>query len=138
MGPCPVCHPESEKILWQDDRCRVVLVGDPDYPGFCRVIWGEHVKEMTDLTEPERAHLMAVVYATEETLRVVLRPDKINLASLGNQVPHLHWHVIPRFADDAHYPDPVWSARKRDVPPSSVAATELARQLAQHLTGHLD
>ena len=47
-------------------------------------------------------------------LRTVLAPDKINLASLGNVVPHLHWHVIPRFADDAHFPAPVWAARARD------------------------
>ena len=49
----------------------------------------------------------------ERVLRAELAPDKINLATLGNQVPHLHWHVIPRFADDAHFPDPVWAARRR-------------------------
>lgn len=138
MEPCPLCHPEKETILWQDDRCRVILAGEPDYPGFSRVIWGEHVKEMTDLTEPERAHMMAVVYATEEALRAVLRPDKVNLAALGNQAPHLHWHVIPRYADDAHYPNPVWSVRKRDTHPRPVTGTELARQLARHLEEHLD
>jgi diadenosine tetraphosphate (Ap4A) HIT family hydrolase len=42
-----------------------------------------------------------------------MNPDKINLASLGNVVPHLHWHVIPRFADDAHFPSPVWAQAQR-------------------------
>lgn len=125
-------------VLWQDKRCRVILVGDPDYPGFCRVIWGEHVKEMTDLSEPDRAHLLAVVFATEVVLRKLLHPDKINLASLGNQVPHLHWHVIPRFADDAHFPDPVWAVRKRDARASLVDRVELARKLARHLGDKLD
>ena len=37
-----------------------------------------------------------------------------NLASLGNLVPHLHWHVIPRFASDSHYPQPIWGTRQRD------------------------
>ena len=40
-------------------------------------------------------------------------PAKVNLASLGTQVPHLHWHVIPRFTDDPHYPQPIWSTARR-------------------------
>ena len=138
MNSCPLCHPENETVLWQDDRCRVILVDDADYPGFCRVIWGEHVKEMTDLTEPERAHLMAVVFATEEILREMLQPAKINLASLGNQVPHLHWHVIPRFTDDAHFPDPVWAVRKRDTRPVLIDRLALTVKLTQRLSDQLD
>lgn len=114
LTTCPLCAPAGEDVLWLDARCRVVLVGDPDYPGFCRVIWHAHVREMTDLAPADRAHVMAVVFRLEAALRSVLEPAKINLASLGNQVPHLHWHVIPRFADDAHFPDPVWAARRRD------------------------
>lgn len=138
MKPCALCHPENENILWQDDRCRVILVEDPDYPGFCRVIWGAHVKEMTDLTKPERSHLMAVVFVTEEILRETMHPDKINLASLGNQVPHLHWHVIPRFADDAHFPDPIWVVRKHDTRTHTKTGAELARELAHRLDEQLD
>lgn len=138
MNPCPLCHPKSETVLWRDDRCRVVLAGDADYPGYCRVVWGAHIKEMSDLSEPERAHLMDVVFATEEILRAALSPEKINLASLGNQTPHLHWHVIPRFADDAHYPDPIWSARKRDTPPAPVNGAGLAGHLTQRLADCLD
>jgi diadenosine tetraphosphate (Ap4A) HIT family hydrolase len=61
----------------------------------------------------------------------VLQPDKINLASLGNVVPHLHWHVIPRFADDPHFPNPVWGQRLRDHP--HAAPPELAARLAAAL-----
>ena len=114
MTDCPLCRPEPETVLWSDTRCRAILVDDPDYAGFCRVIWQQHVKEMTDLLEADRARFMTVVFAVEQALRETMHPDKINLASLGNQVPHLHWHVIPRFANDAHFPDPVWATRKRD------------------------
>jgi len=110
---CPLCRRDDETVLWQDARCRVIAVSQPGYPGFCRVIWHEHVREMTDLVPEQRAHLMAVVWAVEEALRQVLDPAKINLASLGNQVPHLHWHVIARFADDAHFPDAIWAAPRR-------------------------
>lgn len=88
---------------------------------------------MSDLGAAERDRLMAVVYAAEQALRDALKPDKINLASLGNQVAHLHWHVIPRFVDDAHFPDPVWSARRRAGVPRSIDAAMLAAGLKQRL-----
>ena len=96
--------------------CHVVLVNDPEHPGFCRVIWNKHVSEMTDLTETDRQRLLQVVCAVEKVLRDVLVPDKINLASLGNVTPHLHWHVIPRYRDDPHFPNPVWGQKLRSAP----------------------
>lgn len=112
---CPLCvPPEAEPILWRDARCRIVEAQDPDYPGYCRVVWHEHVREMSDLVERDRAHLMAVVFAVEAALREALQPEKMNLAALGNQIPHLHWHVIPRFRDDPHFPDAVWASRRRN------------------------
>ena len=104
-----LCNPASEQVLWQDGFCRVTLVDDPDYLGFCRVILERHMSEMTDLSAPERARLMDAVYAAKAALREVLAPDKINLASLGNVVPHLHWHVISRHRDDPHFPKTIWN-----------------------------
>lgn len=101
-------------MLWQSAACRVVRVADPHYPGFCRVIWNEHVKEMTDLTAAQRQYLMAVVFGVEAMIRELFAPDKINLASFGNMTPHLHWHVIPRWRDDRHFPEPVWGSVQRE------------------------
>ena len=111
---CTLCAQAGGEVLWDDGFARVVLAGDADHPGFCRVILKAHAKEMTDLAEADRARLMGIVYAVEGLLRELLAPEKINLASFGNVVPHLHWHVIPRFADDPHFPNSVWSARVRD------------------------
>ena len=58
---------------------------------------------------------MAAVWRTEAAMRRVLRPAKINLASFGNQVPHLHWHVIARFENDAFFPDSIWAAPRREA-----------------------
>jgi diadenosine tetraphosphate (Ap4A) HIT family hydrolase len=110
---CPLCLDAGGEVLWDDGFARVVVAGDADHPGFCRVIVNAHVREMSDLPEPERTRVMQMVFAVERALRDLLKPDKINLASLGNVVPHLHWHVIPRFADDAHFPNAVWGEKKR-------------------------
>lgn len=110
---CELCDGPGGEVLWQDELCRVVAVQVPDYPGFCRVILNRHVAEMSDLPPADQQRLMLVVFVVEAVLRHLMRPDKINLASLGNVVPHLHWHVIPRFHDDAHFPQPIWAAPLR-------------------------
>jgi diadenosine tetraphosphate (Ap4A) HIT family hydrolase len=115
---CELCDQIGGTLLWQDETCRVVQVMDAGYPGFCRVIWKDHVQEMTDLSVAEREHLMGAVFAVEAAIRSSLHPDKINLASLGNLTPHLHWHVIPRFKQDKHFPQPIWGAAQRDEKPS--------------------
>jgi diadenosine tetraphosphate (Ap4A) HIT family hydrolase len=105
---CDLCQPTPHSILWQDDFCRVVLLNDADYPAYCRVELIAHIKEMTDLAPLSQYRLMKVVFAVEAALREVIKPDKINLASLGNKTPHLHWHLIPRFKDDKHFPNSHW------------------------------
>jgi diadenosine tetraphosphate (Ap4A) HIT family hydrolase len=112
---CALCGQDGGEVLWNDGFARVVLVGDADHPGFCRVILNAHEKEMTGLSRIDRSRLMEVVFVVERILRELLVPDKINLASLGNAVPHLHWHIIPRFSDDPHFPNSVWSTKVRDA-----------------------
>lgn len=132
---CELCDTPGGDVLWQDVLCRVVAVEMPDYPGFCRVILNRHAGEMSDLTEAERQRLMSVVFALETALRRLMRPDKINLASLGNVVPHVHWHVIPRFAGDAHFPQPIWAAPLRAGMRHSAPERETLRAaLAEALT----
>jgi diadenosine tetraphosphate (Ap4A) HIT family hydrolase len=115
---CPLCIPPSHEILWQDDFCRVVLLNDADYPAYCRVELLAHVKEMTDLQPSQRAQMMKVVFAVETALREIFNPDKINLASLGNKTPHVHWHVVPRFENDKHFPNSHWGEALRDGCPA--------------------
>ena len=112
---CELCLATEESILWQGQNCRVILVNDSDYPGFCRIIWNEHIKEMTDLSIQMRTEFMNTVFTVENAVRTVMQPDKINLASLGNMTPHLHWHVIPRFKDDKHFPNPIWGVALRKI-----------------------
>ena len=133
---CELCSRTGGELLWRDERCRVIHAAEPGYPGFCRVVWEAHVKEMTDLSDNDRAHLMEVVFAVESVLRELLQPTKINLASLGNHVPHLHWHVIPRFADDPHFPHPVWAASQRS--PLAVQREVNTAALAGALAAALD
>jgi diadenosine tetraphosphate (Ap4A) HIT family hydrolase len=134
---CEFCRGAGGRVLWQDALCRVVEPDEGDYPGFVRVIAQRHVRELTDLPRPERERLMRVVFAVEEAMRESMLPDKVNVASLGNMTPHVHWHVIPRFADDRHFPSPVWAPPQRPAPHRPERAAR-ARQLAHDLPRRLD
>ena len=112
---CPLCVASNEEILLQTEKLRVIAVHNEATPAFCRVIWQAHVAEMTDLSASERHELMEMVYRVEQAMREVLQPTKINLASLGNVVPHLHWHVIARFQADARFPAPIWANAQREA-----------------------
>lgn len=90
---CPLCQQDGGALLWRGSHLRVIEVDDPDYPGFTRVVWNAHIAEMTSLSTHGRELLMRAVWAVEQAQRDVLHPDKVNLAALGNVVPHLHWHV---------------------------------------------
>jgi diadenosine tetraphosphate (Ap4A) HIT family hydrolase len=109
---CELCTTDGGETLYRDAELRIVAVTGADsetYRGFCRVIWNRHIKEMTDLNAAQRSIFMDAVFKLESVLRDQLSPEKMNIASLGNMTPHLHWHVIPRFVGDATFPKPIWA-----------------------------
>lgn len=110
---CAHCAGLNEDRLFEGPDLRVVLVHDTGFDGWCRVIWNDHVSELTDLDQSRRRAVLDAVIAVETALRSELDPWKINIASLGTGAPHLHFHIIPRFEDDPTFPDPVWLEPRR-------------------------
>jgi diadenosine tetraphosphate (Ap4A) HIT family hydrolase len=123
---CDLCAGAGGELVWRDDDWRVIRVADAYFPAFYRVVHQRHVAEFTDLDVAARTRCMALVAAVEQVLRESLAPTKINLASLGNQTPHLHWHVIARFDWDSHFPQPVWGAAQRAVHPAPAGRFSLS------------
>ena len=123
-GPaCPLCASDGGELLHRAPSWRLVLADEPDWPGLVRIIWNEHVAELSDLSEPEAQALMAAVRQVERALRDTLAPDKVNVASLGNQVPHLHVHIVPRWRDDLTFPGSIWS-RPETGPSDTISTSE--------------
>lgn len=124
---CPLCAEEGGLPVWCGRQLRVIRAREEGFPAFYRVVWNAHVAEFSDLDAAARRHCMDAVAEVERVLRARLAPDKINLAALGNMVPHLHWHVIARFAWDSHFPAAVWAPVQRPCDAQRMA--ELAAQL---------
>jgi len=110
---CPLCDAPGGRVVVQADRWRLVHAEEAGFPAFYRVVWQEHVREFSQLAPADRHACMDVVVAVEQALLRHLQPAKVNVASLGNGVPHLHWHVIARFDWDSHFPGAVWAAAQR-------------------------
>lgn len=111
MAGCPLCETVGGRLLQNHEAFRVIAADDQELPGVARVVWNHHVQEVSDLDDNERHVLMQAVYEAELQVRTLMRPHKVNVASLGNQVPHLHVHVIPRWRTDPWWPQSCWSAR---------------------------
>jgi diadenosine tetraphosphate (Ap4A) HIT family hydrolase len=124
------------QVVAEHEKFVVILADEANYPGFARVVWRAHVREVSDLADADRLLLNEAVWQLELAVREVMRPLKVNVASLGNVVPHLHWHVIPRYADDAHFPAPVWAQATRATDPAVLEGRrallpELARAIGR-------
>ena len=124
---CVLCREAGGLPVWQGAQLRVIRAQEEGFPAFYRVIWTAHVAEFSDLSQADRHTCMAVVAEVERVLRAQLLPTKINLAALGNMVPHLHWHVIARYDWDSHFPAPVWAS------PLRARALDREAQLLQEL-----
>jgi diadenosine tetraphosphate (Ap4A) HIT family hydrolase len=106
------------------------------FPAFYRVVWQDHVREFSQLARPDRIACLDAVTAVEEAMLRHLRPAKVNLATLGNMVPHVHWHVVARFDWDSHFPGPPWGPSHRTPDPERIREVEMRLPaLEQELAG---
>ena len=139
---CPLCAEDGGALVWRGARLRVIRANEAGFPAFYRVVWNAHVAEFSDLSAEDRVRCMGAVTVVEQALRQNLAPTKVNIAALGNMVPHLHWHVIARFDWDSHFPAPVWAAAQRLSPAAQEGAVRdrlpaLEADLRTHLQAAL-
>jgi diadenosine tetraphosphate (Ap4A) HIT family hydrolase len=128
---CPFCEGPGGRVVFEGAKLRVIHAEEAGFPAFYRVIWREHAAEFSDLDAADRVLCMEAVVVVEQCLREHLAPTKINLAALGNMVPHLHWHVIARFEWDSHFPSPFWATAQRAAPADRVAGVQASLPILQ-------
>ena len=135
---CPLCLHDGGAVVHRTPEWRVILPDEPPWPGFTRVVWNAHVAEMSQLDTTDQHELLSVVMRVERAQRDILSPHKVNLASLGNMVPHLHWHVIPRWRHDLRFPDAVWAPEPADAAARQAQWPEHRQQVLDALPRYLN
>lgn len=111
---CPFCRklqaPPVEDVVWNFPHSVAVLGPWQYYHGYCILIARRHATELSGLDEAERRSYLDEMCLLAHAIELCFRPHKLNYELLGNQVPHLHWHLLPRCADDPARLQPVWLA----------------------------
>lgn len=113
--PCPACD-RIERIARGADpefvatlaETHVVLADEQRYRGYCILFLRDHADRLDDVPLDRQLRLWEDVARVATAVRRVVEPARLNYACLGNFVTHVHWHVIPRYADDSEGQHPIW------------------------------
>lgn len=106
---CSKWNDEAKMRVAELEHCYVMLNRDQFFKGYCFVFTKKHVTELFHLDVESRSGIIEEMNAVAAALFRLFTPTKINYELLGNMVPHLHWHVVPRFTTDPLWPRPIWS-----------------------------
>jgi diadenosine tetraphosphate (Ap4A) HIT family hydrolase len=114
------------------------LFEDQFFPGWTVLVLKRHATELFQLSADERSRLIEEVSTIAEALMEAFHPVKINYELLGNQLSHIHWHLIPRLVDDPSPRDPVWTVvhEKQPLRPADLAERVALIRSRVSLNGH--
>ena len=116
---CELCERvagDDDFLIADLDACRAYFHQDQSFPGWVMVVLRWHATELYELSTLERARLIEDVNRMAQALARVYQPVKMNYELLGNQVAHIHWHLIPRLAGDPEPRSPVWRVEHEAAP----------------------
>ncbi|HJT79337.1 MAG TPA: HIT family protein [Gemmataceae bacterium] len=146
---CPFCSrlttpggPAGDDVVWEGAQGVAFLGPWQYYRGYCLFVSRTHATELSQLSPPERAAFLEEMCRVAQAIESAFRPHKLNYELLGNQVPHLHWHLFPRSHDDPDALRPVWfaldraerdEAERRRLQGDPAERPEIRRRLRQFL-----
>jgi len=148
---CPMCKTVADldqsgrgDVVWQFPHSVAIVGPWQFYSGYCMLLSRQHATELSQLG-PTRTAFLDEMSQLARALEECFRPHKLNYELLGNLVPHLHWHIFPRDADDPERLQPVWlaleraktdSAEKARLENGKLPADKVAKRLREWLDGH--
>ena len=137
---CPMCLDGGEiDLVAVLPSGRVHLQNDADYRGYCIMVFRRHAVELHDLTEAERAQWIEDISRIGRAVSELCEPAKLNVSMLGNMMPHLHCHIMPRYPEDpdwGHPPAYRRPAERRQLPPEEYES--LRGAIGDALRAHSD
>ena len=139
--PCAFCDKLSrlgelpdEEIVWQFAHSVAFLGPWQFYDGYCVLVLRRHATELSQLSADERRGFLDEMCLLAQAIEVAVRPIKMNYELLGNQVAHIHWHLIPRRADDPSPRMPVWTVEHAAKRLSPLEVTERVARIRAQLS----
>lgn len=134
---CPMCcrwEEHRDLRITELEHSFVVLNRDQFFPGYTFLFTKQHASELFHLDHIVRAGLMEEISKVAKALHTVYQPDKINYELLGNMVPHIHWHLVPRFTTDPLWPRPIWAESHAELTLTQQEYRQRIMQIQQELS----
>jgi len=148
---CPLCAKvrsatdlAEAEVVWQFPTSVAFLGAQQFYKGYCVLVSRTHATELSQLDGDELPSYLAEMCLLAQAIETAFAPRKLNYELLGNQVPHLHWHLFARPQDDPEPTRPVWFALDRAEADAALRdrlagdpaeRPAVSRLLRQHLEG---
>ena len=136
MTSCTMCgkwDAEADLRIAELDCCRLMLNRDQFFPGYTFLFTKQHVTELFLLEKDVRAAVMEEVSKVAAALYTIFKPDKMNYELIGNMVPHIHWHIVPRFRTDALWPRTAWAEEHEEQLLSDTGYAQLVERICTEL-----
>jgi diadenosine tetraphosphate (Ap4A) HIT family hydrolase len=140
---CPLCHPRADfseftYLVRKLAVSTLYLNREQTRPGACILIYDvRHIVRLDELTSAEWLTFANDLGRAEEAVYRAMKPDHMNVESLGNQVPHLHWHIVPRYRGEERWRAPIWTTRLEEMPNQRLTDGEYAA-LASRIDAELE
>ena len=99
--------------IYQNEMIRIETE-ESEIP-WLKIFTQEPYKEMSELPHNLKLEIFELLDIIEKEMIRYYHPDKINIASFGNYLPHLHWHIMARFKEDSYFPEPMWGKKQREA-----------------------
>lgn len=121
--------------MYENDLIRVEIE-ESEIP-WLKIFTQVERKEFSECTSEERVAIFEALDIIEKEMLSYYRPDKVNMASFGNYVPLVHWHIMARFKEDSYFPEPMWGKKQREaslvLPPFEVFCSRVTAKLEEEL-----
>jgi diadenosine tetraphosphate (Ap4A) HIT family hydrolase len=132
---CDRWQSDADLRIAELEHSYLILNRDQFFPGYCLLFTKQHQTELFHLDQPVRQGLMEEVSQVAQALAACFKPDKLNYELLGNMVPHIHWHLVPRFRSEPLWPRPIWSEPHQELVLSADQYRERCAQIRCALAG---
>ncbi|MDG2395535.1 HIT family protein [Candidatus Thioglobus sp.] len=98
-------------MIFENDLVFIEI--EPSEIPWVKVFTRREIKEFSECTTEEKLEIFRIIDIVEKQMISYFKADKINIASFGNMLPHVHWHIMARFKQDSHFPEPMWGQKQR-------------------------
>lgn len=121
------------QVVYENINLKIEV--EPSEIPWLKIFTKENYTEMSEVPQKIRDEIYYLLDTIEREMLRYYKPTKINIASFGNYLPHVHWHIMARFEEDSYYPEPMWGEKQREatlmLPSFSLFCIELRKHIEE-------